>query len=1063
VGRGAGPLRVHVIGTFRVEGFAEHDLGSRKARTAMRLLAIAAGVPVSTDRVAAVLWPDAEQPRDPGAQIAVIMSRLRRVLGPARITHSDAGYVLHVDWLDLTAAAELLTEAERRLEARNPAAALAAALSARGLLAVTLLDDEIWLEHERLAVSRLAARAGHLVARAALLAGDLATGVEAAERLIDFDTYDEEALRLAMAGLSAQGRSSSALALHERIRSRLADDLGVSPSPETDAAHRAVLKGLPIPGIEVASRVQREPTPDVLHLFDRSEQLQALGHLFAAAAGGSPQVAVIEGEPGAGKTALARAWLGGLDADVRVLDTRCDQLSRMLPLQPAVLMLRSFLRQAGTDDAVALLGEDAAMLEAVLDWRVTGRPADRDTFQLLASSPAGIAMIFAALTRVVTRVCSETSVLFIDDAQRADALTSDWIDTLAQMPDVPLLILLTRRTGEGRVPQDAQTIPVSPLSLEATSLMVGPERAGALYLRTGGNPLFLSALARSDAETALPESIQTAVLERCAEAGADAAVLRDTAVLGTNVDVDLVAQVLRIDPIVLLGVLEQGLRLQLMEERDGTYAYRHEIVREALELSVGSPRRALLHREAARALTARADADPLLIAHHARLSGAANLASDALTAASGIAAARFDYETALGIADEAITAMDTTAARLRRATVLLAMARYEDARDDAEVAVARGDQLRAYEVAGAIAYYCRDFARAATLGSALLENAETHEQRVQAHVIQARAFHAEGDLRAAGRHMDGALRICRRYRVRQPTAVFAWFKVHAGDPDSAITALESSTFGTRETDSTIYTPAHAHFIYGYALATCGRAGEALRVLERASDEAHHRGLVRYGSLGTNMSSWVLRNIGESQRARECNHRASESAKVTGYSELEVYAVLDLCDDDLASGDTEAAEARLGEARSLMHEPYAYRWRHVLRVQLLEGRLALRRGALDAALTAAERVVVEAGERLAPRYGALGEALAMQARAALGEQPAPAGVVALSDALTTIAGLEAWRILGELGSQSRLAVCFELATRHRDRLAERLDPAMRGTFSKYADRELAMMRRAAVTA
>lgn len=1054
---------MHVIGTFRVEGFAEHDLGSRKARTALRLLAIAAGVPVSTDRIATVLWPDAEQPRDPGAQIAVIMSRLRRVLGASRIAHSDAGYSLEVDWLDLTAASELLTEAERRLEARTPAAALAAALSARGLLAVTLLDDDVWLEHERLAVTRLAARAGHLVARAALLAGDLATGVEAAERLIDVDPYDEEALQLAMAGLSAQGRSSSALALHERIRSRLAEDLGVSPSPETDAAHRAVLKGLPIAGIEVASRVQREPAPDVPQLFDRSEQLGALDQLFVIAARGAPQVAVIEGEPGAGKTALARAWLGSLDSGVRVLDTRCDQLSRLLPLQPAVLMLRSFLRQAGTADAVALLADDAAMLEPVLDWRVTAKAATRDTFQVLASSPAGIAMIFAALTRVVARVCSTPSALFIDDAQRADALTSDWIDTLAHMPDVPLLIVLSRRTGEGRVPPGAQTITVSPLSLEATERMVGAERAGALHLRTGGNPLFLSALARSEANAALPESIQSAVLGRCAEAGADAGILRDTAVLGTNVDVDLVARVLRIDPITLLGVLEQGIRLQLLEDRDGAYAYRHEIVREALELSVGSPRRAQLHRDAARALTAQPGADPLLIAHHARLSGAAGIASDALTAASGIAAARFDYATALRLADEAITAMDTTAARLRRATVLLAMTRYEDARDDAEVAVTQGDQLRAYEVAGAIAYYCRDFARAATLGSALLENAETHEQRVQAHVIQARALHAEGDLRAAGRHVDAALRICRRYRIRQPTAVFAWFKVQAGDPGAAITALEFSTFGTRETDSTIYTPAHARFIYGYALATCGHAGEALRVLERASDEAQRRGLARYGSLGTNMSSWVLRNVGESQRARECNHSARESAKVTGYPELEVYAVLDLCDDDLASGDTDPAKARLSEARALMREPYAYRWRHALRVLLLEGRLALQRGAPDAALTAAEQLVVDADERFAPRYAALGAALALQARAALGEQPRASGVVALSDTLTTIAGLEAWRILGELGERSGLAVCFELASSHRDRLAEHLEPALREPFLRYADRRLATMRRGAVNA
>ena len=174
----------------------------------------------------------------------------------------------------------------------------------------------------------------------------------------------------------------------------------------------------------------------------------------------------------------------------------------------------------------------------------------------------------------------------------------------------------------------------------------------------------------------------------------------------------------------------------------------------------------------------------------------------------------------------------------------------------------------------------------------------------------------------------------------------------------------------------------------------------------------------------------------------------------------MYAVLDLCDDDLASGDTEAAEARLRDVSALMREPYAYRWRHALRVQLLEGRLALQRGAPETALTAAETLAEAARDRFASRYAALGDALAMQARAALGEQPSAAGVLALSDTLATIAGLEAWRILGELGARSRLPVCFEAATRHRNRLATYLDPDMRDPFTAFADQQLATMRRGA---
>jgi hypothetical protein len=127
--------------------------------------------------------------------------------------------------------------------------------------------------------------------------------------------------------------------------------------------------------------------------------------------------------------------------------------------------------------------------------------------------------------------------------------------------------------------------------------------------------------------------------------------------------------------------------------------------------------------------------------------------------------------------------------------------------------------------------------------------------------------------------------------------------------------------------------------------------------------------------------------------------------------------------------------------------------------LLEGRLALMRGSVDAALVSAGALGIEAAERYAPRYVALGAALAMQAHASIGKSPDDSEVIALSARLATIAGLEAWRILGELGSVSHSPLCFELAARRRDALAERLDTPARERFVAHADRRLATMRRA----
>jgi DNA-binding SARP family transcriptional activator len=1051
-------VRVRVIDGLSVEGFAEHQLGSRKARLALRMLGIAQGRPVSIERLADVLWLD-DQPRDPPAQLAVIMSRLRSVLGGVRISHSDAGYALHADWLDLTAASELESEADRRLRENEPAAALAAATAARALLAHPALDDEAWPVEERRAVERLCTRGRHLVARAALAAGDLATGVEAAEQALDEDAYDEESLRFLMAALAAQGRSSSALAMYERMRLRLADELGTSPSEPTDAAHVAVLKGLPVPGIIVSSqrsgpRVE-SGGPD---LPGREDELRVLDDAFTRAQTGMPVAVVIEGEPGIGKTAVASAWIERLSAETVVLSARCDQLSRSLPLQPVLHMIRNHLRKVGTDIGRELLGADATLLEPMLDWTSTENEPLADIAQAQASSPAGLAVVFAALRRVVRRACLSPAVLFIDDVQRADPLSWAWIAELITSPELALLVLLTRRTDEGTIPPRATRLVLPPLSLEAARQIVGAEQAGRLHERSGGNALFLTQLASTDEHAAPPESIQAVVLERCAEAGAAARTLMSAAVLGASVDVDVLAAVLRTDPIGLLEDLDVGVRLGLLEARDGAYGFRHAVVREVLDASTTSPRRALLHREAARVLSGMPGSDPLLVAHHARLSGARALASAALTAASRIAADRFDYPTALDLATEAIDADDTSDARVQRAIAHLRLTRFEAAQADAERAIGSAADPRALEVAGSVAYYCRDFGRAATLGDALIQQATGPSQRVQGQVIRARALHAIGDVAAADHLMEQAMADCRQHRLRQPISVYAFLKVHMGEAGLAISAVEASPYAAVDTVSTIYTPVHGYLAHGYALATCGRGGEALDVLERASAEGRRRGLTRYSALGVNMAAWVLRNIGDVARARESNAAALEGARESMYRELEVYALLDPCDDAIAERDTGAATRAIEAARTLMQDSYAYRWRHELRVGLLEGRTALLKGDPDGALDLAERLMASATERYAPRYTQLGEVLRLQARAGLGAGPPVADALAeLSSSLSAVAGVEAWWVMAELGAALGSDVCFELAAEHRDRLAAHLDPAARAAFLAYAGTRLESTR------
>ncbi len=64
-----------------MDGVAERDLGSRKGRTLLKLLALARGPPVAVDRAVEVLWGEGP-PARPAEQVGVLVSRLRRAFGP---------------------------------------------------------------------------------------------------------------------------------------------------------------------------------------------------------------------------------------------------------------------------------------------------------------------------------------------------------------------------------------------------------------------------------------------------------------------------------------------------------------------------------------------------------------------------------------------------------------------------------------------------------------------------------------------------------------------------------------------------------------------------------------------------------------------------------------------------------------------------------------------------------------------------------------------------------------------------------------------------------------------
>ena len=603
-------LSVRVLGEFDVDGVEPQALGSRKARTLVRLLALARGRPVSGDVLASALWGDA-QPTRPADQLAVLVSRLRAVIGRDRLERGDGGYRLHYDWLDADELADLVEEIERRQRAGNVVGAAAASRVALSLVrgdapSEPVVDD--WVSARLAELDRLVSRSRRLAAAALVAAGYWVEAADLAEAAVERDAYDEDALRLLMRANVSGGRVGSALVAYAEARRRLAGDLGADPSPETEKLHAAILRG------ELPAARPSAPSP---RLYGREAELDRMDVIAARSHTGSLEIVVVAGEAGIGKTSLLRAWSVRRAAIGEVvLTAACSALDRAVPLDALMVAIGTHLHAAGSSRTVEVLAGDAGLLAPMLGLSDGAAPA-----RVLTDGPAGPAVLFAALLRVLQRLAEHAPlVVVLDDVHLAGPAFAEWLGFVRQR-GTAMVVVVSVRPGEGeRLPAN-ESIELGPLDRAATAL-VGASRVDALYELSHGHPLFLAELAAGESATELPQSLVEIVSARCDELGEPAAAtLRSAAVIGPRLDLDLLAAVLHRPVVAVLDDVERAVARRLLVDEAGSFGFRHELVRVALAASARAGRSALLHREAGRVLARRSDADPAEVAEHARGAG----------------------------------------------------------------------------------------------------------------------------------------------------------------------------------------------------------------------------------------------------------------------------------------------------------------------------------------------------------------------------------------------------------------------------------------------------------
>ena len=264
----------------------------RKARTLVKLLALAPGHRLHRDVLIDRLWPEAD-PAAGANNLHQALHAARRVLGPDRLVLRDELVVLGPDG-DVVVDIDGLSSTSA-VAADGSRAALEDALASwtGELLPEDLYED--WTNPHREHLANARARVALRLGAALTAEGDPGGAASVLEPVALDRPADEEVGRALLAALFADGRRADATAAFDALRGAL-DELGVVPSRATTDLYRRLSSG----GSAAAAAVPHNLPAAATSFVGRRRELAALERALERA-----RLLTVIGPGGAGKTRLA--------------------------------------------------------------------------------------------------------------------------------------------------------------------------------------------------------------------------------------------------------------------------------------------------------------------------------------------------------------------------------------------------------------------------------------------------------------------------------------------------------------------------------------------------------------------------------------------------------------------------------------------------------------------------------------------------------------------------------------------------------------------------------------
>lgn len=380
-----------------------------------------------------------------------------------------------------------------------------------GFMVKDASDFEDWMQGYRNRLQERYARDLRQQIHGAEAISDHQKIIAMAERLLEQTPYDEKSFRSMMRSHSALGENHRSIQVYEAFCQILKKELGIQPEMETQQLFKKMMAERNKNG--PSNRIGNGTTSELQGFYGREKELVWLEEVYSQSMRHlSPQLVLLSGEAGVGKTLLLQVFLSKQNlSETQLISANCYQQEEsylLRPWQPVFSALVEILEKQSIPLPSGWICQMMKQFPSFeLLYHKRNLAEDQKAWEASLHQP-----LVEAAVGIIKRIASVNKiVLSFEDIHWMDQASQQLLLRVLKEPSLNVLIMATARDGYVNKIVDLKAIASRKGSLKhleierftqketlqwlhATlrNLTLTNEESALIFEETGGNPFFVS-------------------------------------------------------------------------------------------------------------------------------------------------------------------------------------------------------------------------------------------------------------------------------------------------------------------------------------------------------------------------------------------------------------------------------------------------------------------------------------------------------------------------------------------------------------------------------------------